>query len=243
MSERIFEKIRVTPLLRTFTTAAASAIHKVKWTDEDRMLFVCSIGGASAASSGVLSSVVCDTTFTLLEATAATANGSAITGATMVIGTSTAHQVRSAVGLLIRNTSGLTTVQTLEINGVSILTTATDASGELTSTRVAAAINKAGIPHIVAYPNYTDTGLTAVFPSDGLGTGISATSTGGDYQLMFTQVVGAIELNPETLSTNTPKFIGISLTTINGATCIRTVDVLRIPRTRPAFAGKTVATT
>ncbi len=240
---RTFDKINVTPLLRTFTTAAATAIHKVKWTDEDRMLFVCSQGGATAASSALSATLINATTFTLLEATAATANGSAISGAAIVIGPTTAHQVVSAQGLLIRNTSSLTTAQTLEINGISINTTATDASGELTSTRVAAKINAAGIPHVTAYANYTDTGLTAVFPSDGLGTGISATSTGGDYQLWVTNSVGAIELNPQSLSTNTPKFIGVTLSTIGGATVVRSVDVIRMPRQNPGFAGKTTVTT
>lgn len=244
--ERIYEKIRVEPIIHCFDTVATSGQKKIPWTNDNHLTVVCGLGGSSAGT--VLSCTAANAAlFTLYEATASTHAGSAISGATMTLGCATAYEPKSADCLTITLTSNVTTAVKLHINGFEYYCTVSGvgSSGENVATQIAAAINGEGtfekLPHYSAIGNYSDTGIVYIYCDDGLGTGISFdTVCATDFKPrgFFT---GAIDVSPGVLSTNTPKWIGVALATCAGATASRWAVAVKSPSGKPAFGGKTLA--
>ena len=242
--KRLFEQYRVEPLLCLSNTAAASQVRKIKWNGEDRMSFLCGFGGAAVAGGVISATATSICQFTITESTASTAAGSAISGATKSLGCATAYKVKSADALAITMTSAVTTSAKLHINGYEYYCTVSGvgSSGENVAGQIASAINGAGtfkkLPHYSAYPNFGDTGVVLIAPDDGEGTGLSISTAGAtDFKPRITRYYGAIELYAKSLSTNRPKWIGASVSTYAGASCIRSVECFFEPNHKPAFGG------
>ena len=155
--------------------------------------------------------------FTVVEATAATAAGSAITGATLTLGCATVCQVRGGVISGIEVTSNLTTAVSITINGRSFHTSTTGPGrdGENVATELAAVINGSGtwdpLPHYTAVANGLATGLVTLEPNDEYATGLSiiTTAAASTYRPMLGLCQGVINIQGSKLSTNTPKYIGV----------------------------------
>lgn len=246
MSQRLYEKIKVEPLLCLSNTAAASEVRKVKWTGQDKMTFLLGVGGAAVAGGVISATATSIVQFTLTESTASTAAGSAITGATMSLGCATAYQVRSAEAIVLTLTSVVGSAATFQVNGYSYHATAVDAAttGEGVASYITASINGGGtfekLPHYTAYSNFGGTGVVLIAPDDQYATGLTcATANATDFKPRVTKYFGAIELRAESLSTVSPKYIGCVVSTYAGASCIRTAEAIYEVSGRPAFAGVT----
>lgn len=243
---KIYENIRIEPMININNTAAATSPRKVLWNDDKSMLFYFKFGGASPTGTAISCTEVKMCQMTLYEATASSHAGSAITGATFTIGCQTAYEPRSAESLILTMTSLVTTAHTLHINGYEykVLVSGVGSSGENVATQIAGAINGQGthtkLPHYSAKANFTDTGIVLVYPDDGQGTGLTiATAAATFFKTRVPAFTGCIELKAESLSTNTPKWIGVSLSVSSGASAARSVDCIRFPNYAPAFGGVT----
>jgi hypothetical protein len=244
--ERLFEKIRIEPLIHCMDTVATVGPRKVKWPAENHMTIACGFGGSSAGTA-LSCTAVAIAQFAVYESTASSHAGSAISGATLLLGAATAYKPRSANWMSITMTSAVTTSVKLHINGFEYYCTVSGvgSSGEAVAGQIASAINGAGtfekLPHYSAVANWGSSGIVLIYPDDGMGTGITlATAAATDFK-PYAVFTGAIDIKPGMLSTNTPKWIGVSLTTANGATAIRWADAITMSGGRPAFGGKTVA--
>ena len=90
-----------------------------------------------------------------------------------------------------------------------------------------------------AIGNWTDTGIVLIYPDDGQGTGLSCTAANAtDFKTRPLSYTGCIELKAESLSTNYPKWIGVTLSTMTNASAERIVDCVRIPSYKPGWSGK-----
>lgn len=244
--KRGYEGIRVEPLIHNFSTAAATSPKKVPWTDDNHMVIVCGLGGSSNGTA-ISCTLANAALFSVTEATACTAAGSVISGATLTLGQATAYEPKSADALTITLTSAVTTSVSIKINGFTYYCTVSGvgSSGENVATQIAAAINGEGtfekLPHYSAVGNWTDTGIVYIYCDDGMGTGLSFDTVAGatDFKPRgwFT---GAIDIAPGALSTARPKWIGITLATCNGATAARWADAIKFPSRLPGFGGKTL---
>ncbi len=246
MSERIFETIRVEPLIANSNTAAATSPRKIRWSADDyRMLFVCKMQGAPVTGTALSATVAQLSEFKLTEATASTHAGSVITGATLTLGCATAYKPRSADAMVIVLTSVIGSAASFTVNGQSFHATdvGTGTSGEGCASFLAHAINGGGtqekLKHYSAVGNFTDTGIVLIYPDDGLGTGLSCTAANAtDFKTRPLSYTGCIELRAESLSTHYPKFIGVTISTQTNASCERIVDCIRMPSYRPGWSGK-----
>jgi hypothetical protein len=244
--EKLYEKIRIEPLIHCFDTVATVGPRKVKWTAENHMTIACGLGG-STAGTALSCTAVNLAQFAVYESTASSHAGSAISGATLSLGAATAYKPRSAAWMSITMTSAVTTSVKLHINGFEYYCTVSGvgSSGENVAGQIASAINGAGtfekLPHYSAVANWGTTGVVLIQCDDGMGTGLTLATAGATDFKPYAVFTGAIDLKPGLLSTNTPKYIGISLTTCAGATAIRWADAVFMPSGRPAFGGKTVA--
>lgn len=245
------EAYTVTPLIGARTTAAANSLMSRIDADEDVSIFIAARFGCSN-STGITATAAGWTKFSVREGTAASNAGSVVAGATMVLGALTATHSVGLSRALFRVSSLLTTVAAVTINGVSYQTTRTGVGtdGEVVAALVASAINgnstSRALPHYKATPNYTDTGLVLVEPIDGAATGLDVVTTaaGSPYAGLLTHAAGCIELKARSLSTNTPKYIGVSYSTHGaGATAVYSVSLVRKQNYSPSFAGLTKETT
>lgn len=246
MSQRLYEKIKIEPLLCLSNTAAASEVRKVKWTGQDKIDVFLGVGGAAVAGGVISATATSIVQFTLTESTASTAAGSAITGATMSLGCATAYVVRTAEAISLTITSVIGSAASFAVNGYSYHCTAVDAAttGEGCASYLAYAINGGGtqekLPHYTAYSNFGATGVVLIAPDDQYATGLTcATANATDFKPRITKYFGAIELRAEALSTVTPKYIGCVVSTYAGASCIRSAEAVYEAAGRPAFAGVT----
>jgi len=246
MSNKIYEQIRIEPMIANSNTAAVTSIRKVLWNDDQDMMFYFRIGGGSPTGTAMSATAANVCQMTLTEATASSHAGSAISGATMTLGAATAYKPRSAESLIITLTSAVTTAVKLHINGYEYYATVSGvgSSGENVATQIEDAINGHGtfekLPHYSAKGNFTDTGIVLIYPDDGMGTGLTLATAGAtDFKTRVPAYTGCIELKVESLSTNRPKWIGVTLTTESAASFVRTVDCIRMPSNRPCFGGKT----
>lgn len=188
--------------------------------------------------------------FTVVEATAASAAGSAITGATLTLGPSTVCVSRGGAISAIEVTSNLTTDVSVNINGYDYHTSTTGPGrdGENIATELAAVINGRGtnrpLAHYEALPNIYSTGLVLLSPTDDQGTGITiiTTAAGSTYRPLPGLTQGCINIQCSKLSSNTPKYIGV-ICGESTAIVSRAVSLVRFPTAGGAFPGAVVNVT
>jgi len=238
------ESLGITNLISVFTTAAASALHKVKVEAGEKCALLCQYGGSTGSTDSFVSAAVVNSaTFTLLESTGASLAGSAVSGATLSLGAATARKVRNCNIGIIQVTTDLTTATGLDICGVNIHTSVTGPGrdGEQVSAELASIINANTTLNrkVEAYANLQTTGIVTLLPKSGC-TGISLISCGASYVVGFRKAIGMIEFEANQLSTNSPKYVGVALTTVNGNAAARSVDLIKFPSYAPSFAGKVV---
>jgi hypothetical protein len=184
--------------------------------------------------------------FTVYEATAASHAGSAITGATLSLGPATANVVRGGVISVVHITSGLTTAETLTINGRDYHsdTTGPGRDGTAVATEVAAILNGRGtnepILHYEAIANDLSSGLISIRPADDLATGVTLSNTAAAfYRVLPGLCQGVINIQMSKLSSNTPKYIGVAITETTGVVS-KAVSLCRFPTGGGAFPGAVV---
>jgi hypothetical protein len=245
------EAYTITPIIGARTTAAANSPMVRIDGAEDVSVFIHARFGCSNAT-GISATAAAWTKFSIREGTAASNAGSVITGATMTLGALTATHCAGLSKALFRVSSNLTTASILTINGITYQTTLTGvgSSGESVAMQLASAINgnasSRGLPHYRAVANYTDTGLVLVEPIDAQATGLDVVTTaaGSTFVGLLTNAAGCIELKAKSLSTNTPKYIGISYSTHGaGATAVYSVSLVRKQTYSPTFGGPVRQTT
>lgn len=236
------ESISVTNLTKTFSTAASTASNKVEVKAGEKVAFLCQYGGATAPGAWVSATVVNMAHFSVLESTGCTDNGSAVSGATLALGASTANQLYGVNIGVIQVTSALTTAAAVTVCGESIHTTAVGADGETVAAQLSGIINAHSVlsRKVNAFANAGGaTGIVTLTPKMGC-TGISLLTADASYVVGHKNCIGCIELDVTGLSTNYPKYVGVSLSTVGGATAIRSVDLVKFPAYKPSFAGKSV---
>lgn len=184
--------------------------------------------------------------FAVYESTAASHAGSAITNATMSLGPSTAYVVRGGVISVLEVTSSLTTVMTMTINGKDYVsnTTGPGRDGTSVATEVAAILNGRStwerIPHYEAIANDLSSGLVSLRPDDDLATGLTMSASAAAAVRMLPGIVqGCINIQMSKLSTNTPKYIGVSILETTGVVA-KAVSLCRFPTGGGAFPGAVV---
>lgn len=252
------DKIRIDPLtLNQCTVAGTSA--KIRHMGGDFTIlcqagFCATVHGLSAAST--IADLSCTDagnaiSFAVVEATAASAAGSAISGATLDLGPSTVAVSRGMVMGMIQVTSNLTTADNLTVNGIAYRTATTGPGrdGSAVATEVAAVLNgettrSQKILHYTAVANDLATGLITIRPDDDLGTGLTIEATAGDatYVIFPAFSQGKINVKAARLSTNSPKFIGVTCGESSGVVT-RAVSMVRFPSGADAFPGAVVTTT
>lgn len=247
MSKKIYEQIRVEPMFAHSNTAAATSHRKIKWSPGDyRKLFVCKMQGAPVTGTALSATVAQVSEFKLTEATASTHAGTVITGATLSLGAATAYKPRGADAMYLVVTSVIGSAASFIINGQGFHCGTVDAAttGEGCASALAVAINGGGtqekLKHYSAVGNWTNTGIVLIYPDDGLGTGLTCTvANATDFKTRPFSYTGCIELKAESLSTNTPKWIGVTISTQTNASCEQVVDCITFPNYTPAWSGQT----
>ncbi len=250
------DTIRIDPLqLNQATVAGTSAKIRFDSGGGGDFSILCQAGfvatdGFSAASTiADLSATDAGNaiSFAVVEATAASAAGSAITGATLTLGPSTVAVTRGCVMSIVEVTSDLTTAVTITINSRSynLNTTGPGRDGENVATELAAVINGRTtwepLPHYEAIANDLATGLITLRPKDDLGTGLTIeTSAAGSTIVAYPSFCqGKINVQVSKLSTNTPKYIGVTCGESSGVV-VRAVSMVRFPSGNDAFPGAVV---
>lgn len=246
MSKRLNEAIRIKPLLTIFTTAAATSSHgKTRIDGSGDFAVLIQVKGSTSAS-GVTATAANYWDFTVTESTAASVAGSAITGATLTLGAATAAQVKGAVIGMLKVTSNVSSAVGVVINGITYRTTASGATAANGAAKLASAINGNGtsekLPHYRAVAEQDNTGIVIIEPDDDKGTGLTYNTTAAAATIApyMIDLQGVIEIQNSKLSTNYPKYIGITASTFNGATSIITANLLTFPTASPTFPGKVV---
>jgi hypothetical protein len=247
---RVYEGIRMEPLLLSFGTAANTAINKinVKGNADFSVIVGCHAGASAITNATIVdlfsATAVAAVQFSITEATAASANGSVITGATLTLGAATVGTLRGAVCGLIDVSSDIGTAISVTINGVVYRTTAVGATALSGAAKLANAINGSGtsvpLPHyraITAFLGATDS--VSIEPSDEMGTGltIETTAAGSGIRPFPRFLQGVIDVAGHRLSTNTPKYIGVNVSTHAMTTAVEYAFLVRKPKHKPAFVG------
>lgn len=253
----VSDYLNITPLaLNQATVASTSAKVKLSAGGGGDFSIICQAGfvstdGLSAASTiATLSATAAANciSFSVVECTAASAAGSAISGATLTLGPATVAVSRGGVISMLQVTSGLGTADTITINGIAYHLGDTAASGELVATALAAQINASGtantskpLPHYEAIANDLGTGLISIRPIDEYATGLTIqTSAAAATAVAYPGLAqGCINVKAARLSTNTPKYIGVVCST-SGGPVARAVHLVR---TAGNFPGAVVTVT
>lgn len=245
------EKIRVTPLLVDFSTAAATAlIGKTRYNGQGNFSVLCGVLGGTI-STGQTATAANKYDFSIVESTAATAAGSVITGATMTLGAATALTLRGAVNLVCKVASNLATTVSLTLNGISYHVSTAGATADSGAVAIARMINgqatgataQPKLPHYTAVADFASAALVLITADDDMGTGITAVATSGGIQIFQNHLQGVIDIQESKLSTNSPKYIGVACTTHAGDTCVRYAQMISYPTGRPGMPGSKVSCT
>ena len=247
------EKIRVTPLMVGFSTAAATSIsEKTRYNGQGDFSVLFGVRGSTVASTGQSATVAMNWDFSVLEATAATAAGSVITGATITLGSATALTLRGAVNLVCKVASNLATTVNLTLNGITYHISTAGATAKNGAVALAEAINggctgataQPKLQHYTAVGDYATADLMLITADDDQGTGITAVATSGGVQIFINDLQGVIDIKGAKLSTNTPKYIGVGCTQLTGGdTSIRYAQLISYPTGRPGMPGSKVSCT
>lgn len=242
------DKIRVTPLLIQFGTAAStSLIGKTRFRGQGDFTVLCGVN-AGTVSTAVTATAAAKYDFSVVEATAATAAGSVITGATMTLGAATALTSRGNVSLLCKVASDLATTVNLTLNGLTYHISTAGATAKHGASALAEAINGGctggtavdKLPHYMAIKDFSSANLMLVTADDDQGTGITAVATSGGVQIFVNDLQGVINIQQSKLSTNSPKYIGVALTTQAAATGVRYAQMISWPSGKPGIPGQRV---
>jgi hypothetical protein len=240
------DKIRIDPLQLNSATAAATS-EKIRIDGGRDFSILCQAGFYSTVGLAECASVADWSAtdagnaiaFAVVEATAASAAGSAITGATLSLGPSTVCVSRGGAISVLLVSSLMTTAVTVTINGKGyhLATSATARDAEVAATELAAIINGTAtystqepLPHYEAIPNEITTALITFRPKDDLGTGLTIeTTAAAATSVCFPGLCqGVINVQLSKLSTNSPKYIGVTCGESTGVVH-RAVSMVRYP--------------
>lgn len=200
--------------------------------------FTVLVGGqvgatASLAPAGETGTAANCFQFSLYESTAATHAGSAVAGATVTLGAATAGTLRGLYDAFIVLTSDVTTSVNLKLNNIDYHVVTTYADGSVAAPGFASAVNgrttdvkMPKLPHYKAHAatgsvNFAGTtGVVYIAPDDDQATGltIEMSAVSDTYVPRMNKLQGKIDVNAHALSTNTPKFLSVRLSTYNGST-------------------------
>lgn len=250
MSKFVNDQIRITPLGIKYGTAVATSEPFEYKGGDFSVLFQCNFAATTVPAGTAADYSATDAgngiAFTVLEGTAASVAGSAITGATLTLGCGTVCYTRGGVIGMIEVTSNLTTAVSINVNGIDYHTNTTGPGrdGENVATELAAVLNGRGtneaVAHYTAYPNEVTSGVVVLRPNDNQGTGVTiyTTAAGSTYRPFAGMAQGVININAGKLSTNSPKFISVTFGEAT-ADCARSAMVIQDGR----FPGAVVNVT
>jgi hypothetical protein len=254
----ISDYLNIIPLqINQATAAATSAKVRVDRGGGGDFSILCQVGfhttvDIGGCTGGDLSATDAGNAidFTVVEATAASAAGSAITGATLTLGPATVCVSRGGVISAIEVTSNLTTAVSITVNGRAYHTDTAGPGrdGENVATELAAILNGRGtnepIPHYEAIANGYTTGLVVLHPTDDQATGLTivTTAAGSTYRPLPGIAQGCINIQMSKLSSNTPKYIGV-VCGESSAAVGRAVSLCRFPTANGSFPGAVVNVT
>lgn len=245
------EKIRVTPLLVNFSTlAATSLIGKTRLRGHGDFSVLCGVLGGTVSTART-ATAACKYDFSVIESTAASAAGSAISGATMTLGAATALTLRGAVNAICKVATNLATTVNLTVNGLTYHISTAGATAKNGAVALAEALNGgctgatavAKVPHYSAIHTFASANLVLLTADDDQGTGLTITTVTGGVQVFQNHLQGVIDVQLSKLSTNSPKYIGVACTTHAGATGVRYAQLLSRPSAGPAMPGSKVSCT
>lgn len=254
------DHLNIIPLTIVQDTVAGTSL-KVKHFGGDFSI-LCGAQFAATGAIGLPGSTAADysasktdnvAVFTVVEATASTAAGSAISGATLSLGPATVNVIRGAAIGLFEITSGLTTTVSITINGKDYhtATTGPGRDGTAVATEVQTVLNGGAtgatkvdkIPHYEALANAQSSGVITLSPDDDMATGLTiSASAAGLYRPLGGICQGCINIQGSKLSTNTPKYIGVVIAETTGVVA-KSVHLARFPSAGGAFPGAVVNVT
>jgi hypothetical protein len=144
-------------------------------------------------------------------------------------------------------TSNISSAVSVTINGISYQTTAVGATAGSGAIKLASAINGRGtsnpLPHYQAIAGHMGaTDGIGLEPIDSYATGlvIETTAAGAGIIPVARLLQGVIEISPDKLSTNTPKYIGVNISTHAMTTAVSYAFLVRRPISSPTFPGRVI---
>ena len=227
MTQRTGEGTQIFTEMFTLTSAAGATSMAYSMENCDKITFVCGLGTAAAEATAITP------VFTAVQsADNLLSTNAAITGATAVVGPTTANQLSNARSVLITLGTAATGAQTLVINGktltfstaggATVATAMTFGSTEgstvaegLTkaSSSLAAVINASTLSYFMT-ASTPSTASVRLHAKDTASTGIAAATTAAAaYSLTSEKAHSLIEILAEDLN-STSKYVGISISTV-----------------------------
>jgi hypothetical protein len=238
------DAVKITPIYLDSATIGTALTGKTRYIGQgDFSVFCCVHGGTLA--TGLSASDVGGYGFVLTESSAATVNGSAISGATLNLGAATLMQVYGAPSIILKVATNCATTVGVTINGITYHGTAVGATAGNGGYMLSRAINGYGtsqkLPHYRACASFTDKTLMRIEPEDDLGTGLEVvcTAAGATIVPYMTELQGFINVGAAKLSTVSPKYIGVNVTPLTAlSTGAIGVFMMAYPTGRPAAVGR-----
>lgn len=253
MGKYITDIGNIIPLDIVQCTAAGTSV-KVKHMGGDFSI-LCGVKGAATVigAVGEGAEYSCTKTdnvvsFAVVEATSSTSTGTAISGATLSLGPATALTIRGGCIGFLEISSELTTSVNVTINGRDFHTANTGTGRDVAdvATECAHIINGLAtgatapdkLPHYEVLPNAQSSGVLTISPDDDLATGITmSASAAGVWRPLIGICQGCINVQGSKLSTNTPKYIGVTVTETTAAALGKSIHLCRA---HGAFTGAVV---
>lgn len=237
------ESVRITPLGLFFSTAAASAgAGKLKYFGESDVDIYIAVKGGSDAS-GISATSANYFGFSITESTAASQAGSVITNATLDLGATAAFTAKGMIDCVLGVTTDCATTCGVTLNGIRYIGTAVGATALVGGAKLARAINGYGtsvkLPHYTACGSYLAKDQVLVYCDDGCGTGLEGACTAGSgIVVRMTHLAGVVHIPAGKLSTNQPKFLGITASTNATNTSIQSAFAVTYPGYRGGTPGR-----
>lgn len=245
------ENVRITPLYldsATISTVSTNMPGRTRYFGGDVSIY-CAVHPGTVAI-GLSASVAGGYDFVVHEATASTGVASDISGATLNLGAATVCQAVGVNRAIVKIASDVATTVGLTVNGITYHTTAVGASAMNGSLKMARALNGYGtsvkLPHYRAVGDYTATDLMLIEPDDEFSTGLTLeTSAAAATAVVYMPLLsGCINIAAGKLSTNSPKYLGVSFKPLTGlATGAAGAFLMTHPAANPCAIGKTVSLT
>lgn len=240
MSERLGETRQIFHEQISISSAATGLTNAYSFEDCDQITFVCGLGTASAAVTGLAP------TFTVRQSgDLSLSTSTTVGGATAVCGPTTANQVTNARSILITFGTAATGAQTVTLNGYTMTyTTATASFGstiatalffgstvgstaaegqELAGNSFSSVVNNSTLSYWMT-ASTPSTATVRLVPKDTASTGITAASTVFTaYGITSEKSHSVIDVRAADLN-STSKYVGIHISTVATAvTCGVTV--------------------